>query len=101
MLNVVPAVFRQDVNYAPAFSQPDPFWAPTAEAVYIAAQTPRTTELTLVQPGGPTFFRLWIDRRAGTVVRLRMITAAHFMAQFICALVGFYPINLKPLSELK
>ncbi len=62
--------------------QPDPFWAPTAEAVYVAAQQPRTrSQLTLVQPGGPTFFRLWIDRRTGVVVRLRMITTAHFMSE--------------------
>ncbi len=40
-----------------------------------------TTQLTLVQPGGPTFFRLWIDRRTGVVVRLRMITTAHFMSE--------------------
>ncbi len=61
--------------------QPDPFWAPTAEAVYIAAQSRDTTVLTLVQPGGPTFFRLWIDRRTGVMVRLRMITTAHFMSE--------------------
>jgi hypothetical protein len=61
--------------------QPDPFWAPTAEAVYIGAQSRDTTVLTLVQPGGPTFFRLWIDRRTGVMVRLRMITTAHFMSE--------------------
>ena len=36
-------------------------------------------EVTLVQPGGPTFFRLWIDSRSHVVVRLRMIPTAHFM----------------------
>jgi hypothetical protein len=34
-----------------------------------------------VQPGGPTFFRLWIDRRTHVVVRLRMVTTAHFMSE--------------------
>ena len=38
-------------------------------------------QITLVQPGGPTFFRLWIDRRTHVVVRLRMITTAHFMSE--------------------
>ena len=38
-------------------------------------------QLTLVQPGGPTFFRLWVDRRTHVVVRLRMITAAHFISE--------------------
>ncbi len=61
--------------------QPDPFWAPTAEAVYVSGGDRRTIQLTLVQPGGPTFFRLWIDRRSHIVVRLRMITSAHFMSE--------------------
>jgi copper transport protein len=61
--------------------QPDPFWAPTAQAVYVAGGDRRTIQITLVQPGGPTFFRLWIDRRRGVVVRLRMITTAHFMSE--------------------
>ncbi len=61
--------------------QPDPFWAPTAQAVYVAGGGRRTVQITLVQPGGPTFFRLWIDRRSGVVVRLRMITTAHFMSE--------------------
>ena len=60
---------------------PTPFWAEGAVAVRIAARTPAATELTLVLPGGPTFFRLWIDRRTGQMVRLRMITAAHFMSE--------------------
>ncbi|HEY3766774.1 MAG TPA: CopD family protein, partial [Gaiellales bacterium] len=61
--------------------QPDPFWAPTAEAVYVARTGRELTQITLVQPGGPTFFRLWIDRRTHVVVRLRMITTAHFMSE--------------------
>jgi hypothetical protein len=61
--------------------QPDPFWAPTAEAVYVSGRSPGIVQLTLVQPGGPTFFRLWIDRRRHVVVRLRMITSAHFMSE--------------------
>jgi copper transport protein len=61
--------------------QPDPFWAPTARAVYVSGGDRRTVQITLVQPGGPTFFRLWIDRTRGVVVRLRMITAAHFMSE--------------------
>ena len=40
-----------------------------------------TVQLTLVQPGGPTFFRLWVDRRTHLVTRLRMVTAAHFMRE--------------------
>jgi putative copper export protein len=68
-------------SYTPAIRQPDPFWAPTAEAVYAAGGGPNTVQLTLVQPGGPTFFRLWVDRRRHVVVRLRMITAAHFMSE--------------------
>jgi len=65
----------------PAIRQPDPFWAPTARAVYVAASGPRIVQLTLVQPGGPTFFRLWIDRRTDILLRLRMVTAAHFMSE--------------------
>ena len=61
--------------------QPDPFWAPTAEAVYVSGHGPGIVQLTLVLPGGPTFFRLWIDRRRHVVVRLRMITSAHFMSE--------------------
>jgi copper transport protein len=61
--------------------QPDPFWAPTAQAAYVAGGGRRTVQITLVQPGGPTFFRLWIDRASGLVVRLRMITTAHFMSE--------------------
>jgi len=60
---------------------PDAFWAPGAEAVSIAGGDRTTTQLTLVLPGGPTFFRLWIDRASEQVVRLRMITAAHFMRE--------------------
>jgi copper transport protein len=61
--------------------QPDPYWAPTAEAAYVAGRTHNMVEVTLVQPGGPTFFRLWIDLRKHVVVRLRMITTAHFMSE--------------------
>jgi copper transport protein len=68
-------------SYTPAIRQPDPFWAPTAEAVYVAGGGPHTVQLTLVQPGGPTFFRLWVDRRTHLVTRLRMVTAAHFMRE--------------------
>jgi copper transport protein len=68
-------------SYTPAIRQPDPFWAPTAESVYVAGGDSRTTQLTLVQPGGPTFFRLWVDRRTHLVTRLRMVTAAHFMRE--------------------
>ncbi len=68
-------------SFTPAIRQPDPFWAPTARSVYVAGGGPNTVQLTLVQPGGPTFFRLWVDRRRHVVVRLRMITAAHFMSE--------------------
>jgi hypothetical protein len=68
-------------SYTPAIRQPDPFWAPAAEAVYVAGGDARTIQLTLVQPGGPTFFRLWVDRRTHLVTRLRMVTAAHFMRE--------------------
>jgi copper transport protein len=68
-------------SYTPAIRQPDPFWAPTAESVYVAGGDSRTIQLTLVQPGGPTFFRLWVDRRTHLVTRLRMVTAAHFMRE--------------------
>jgi copper transport protein len=68
-------------SFTPAIRQPDPFWAPTAESVYVAGGGPNTVQLTLVQPGGPTFFRLWVDRRTHVVRRLRMITAAHFMSE--------------------
>ncbi len=68
-------------SFTPAIRQPDPFWAPTAKSVYVAGGGPGTVQLTLVQPGGPTFFRLWVDRRTHVVVRLRMITAAHFMSE--------------------
>jgi hypothetical protein len=61
--------------------QPDPFWAPTAEAVYVSGHSRGIVQLTLVQPGGPTFFRLWIDRKSHVVVRLRMVTTAHFMSE--------------------
>ena len=64
-----------------AVHQPDPYWAPTAEAAYAAGRSGNTIEVTLVQPGGPTFFRLWIDRRTHQVVRLRMVTTAHFMSE--------------------
>jgi copper transport protein len=60
---------------------PNPFWADGAVAVRVAGHTATATQLTLVLPGGPTFFRLWIDRRTGQMVRLRMITAAHFMSE--------------------
>jgi hypothetical protein len=60
---------------------PDAFWAPGAEAVSIAGGDRTTTQLTLVLPWGPTFFRLWVDRASKQVVRLRMITAAHFMRE--------------------
>ena len=66
---------------APRSKVPDAFWAPGAEAVYVAGGDRTTTQLTLVLPGGPTFFRLWIDRSTQQVVRLRMITAAHFMSE--------------------
>jgi hypothetical protein len=65
----------------PRLHLPDPFWAPGAVAVHIAGRTPSATELTLALPGGPTFFRLWIGRAGGQVVRLRMIAAAHFMSE--------------------
>jgi hypothetical protein len=61
--------------------QPDPYWAPTSQAAYIAGRVHGMVEVTLVQPGGPTFFRLWIDSRSHVVVRLRMITTAHFMSE--------------------
>jgi hypothetical protein len=64
---------------APRSKVPDPFWAPGAEAVYVAGRDRTTIQLTLVLPNGPTFFRLWIDRSTQQVIRLRMITAAHFM----------------------
>jgi copper transport protein len=66
---------------APRSNVPDAFWAPGAEAVYVAGGDRETTQLTLVLPAGPTFFRLWIDRSTQQVVRLRMITAAHFMSE--------------------
>jgi hypothetical protein len=65
----------------PSVRVPDAFWAPGAQAVYIAGADRTTTQLTLVIPGGPTFFRLWVDRASKQVVRLRMITAAHFMSE--------------------
>jgi putative copper export protein len=65
----------------PRSKVPDPFWAPGAEAVYVAGGDRTTTQLTLVLPGGPTFFRLWVDRDTDQVLRLRMITAAHFMRE--------------------
>jgi hypothetical protein len=68
-------------SFTPGIRQPDPFWAPTAESVYVAGGDRDTVQLTLVQPGGPTFFRLWVDRRTHIVTRLRMITAAHFMSE--------------------
>jgi hypothetical protein len=61
--------------------QPDPYWAPTSQAAYVAGRSQGMVEVTLVQPGGPTFFRLWIDRRSHQVVRLKMITNAHFMSE--------------------
>jgi copper transport protein len=61
--------------------QPDPYWAPTSQAAYVAGRSHGMVEVTLVQPGGPTFFRLWIDLRSHEVVRLRMITNAHFMSE--------------------
>jgi copper transport protein len=60
---------------------PDPFWAPHATAVHVAGRAGHTLQLTLVLPGGPTFFRLWLDDRTRLVTRLRMITAAHFMTE--------------------
>jgi hypothetical protein len=65
----------------PRSKVPDAFWAPGAEAVYVAGGDRSTTQLTLVLPNGPTFFRLWIDRETRQVVRLRMVTAAHFMRE--------------------
>jgi copper transport protein len=65
----------------PRSAVPDAFWAPGAEAVYIAGGDRSTRQITLVLPGGPTFFRLWVDRASTQVVRLRMITAAHFMSE--------------------
>ena len=47
---------------APRSRVPDAFWAPGAEAVHVAGGDRATTQLTLVLPEGPTFFRLWIDR---------------------------------------
>jgi copper transport protein len=61
---------------------PDAFWAPNATAVHIAARRGRLEQLTLVNPSGPTFFRLWVDPRTHLVQHLRMITAAHFMTEF-------------------
>ena len=61
--------------------QPDPYWAPSSQAAYVAGHGHGMIEVTLVQPGGPTFFRLWIDRRSHEVVRLKMITNAHFMSE--------------------
>jgi hypothetical protein len=61
--------------------QPDPYWAPTSQAAYVAGHSHGMVEVTLVQPGGPTFFRLWIAPRRHVVVRLRMITTAHFMSE--------------------
>jgi hypothetical protein len=61
--------------------QPDPYWAPSSQAAYIAGHSHDMVEVTLVQPGGPTFFRLWIDLRSHVVVRLKMITTAHFMSE--------------------
>jgi copper transport protein len=61
--------------------QPDPYWAPTSQAAYVAGRSHGMVQVTLVQPGGPTFFRLWIDRRSHQVVRLKMITNAHFMSE--------------------
>ena len=66
---------------AVAGPQPDPFWAPTATAVHVAARHGHTIQLTLALPAGPTFFRLWVDDRTDLVTRLRMITAAHFMSE--------------------
>ena len=60
---------------------PDPFWAPGATAVHVAARSGRTLQLTLVIPNGPVFFRLWVDADTHLVTRLRMITAAHFMSE--------------------
>ena len=60
---------------------PDPFWEAGARAVYRAGGDRTTVQLTLAVPGGPTFFRLWIDRATHQVERLRMITAAHFMSE--------------------
>jgi copper transport protein len=62
--------------------QPNPFWAPTATAVHVAARHGHTVQLTLALPAGPTFFRLWLDTRTDLVTRLRMITAAHFMSEW-------------------
>ncbi|MEP6642312.1 MAG: copper resistance protein CopC [Gaiellales bacterium] len=61
--------------------QPDPYWAPTSQAAYVAGRSHGMIVVTLVQAGGPTFFRLWIDRRSHQVVRLKMITNAHFMSE--------------------
>jgi copper transport protein len=61
--------------------QPDPYWAPTSQAAYVAGRSHGMVEVTLVEPGGPTFFRLWIDLRTHEVVRLKMITTAHFMSE--------------------
>lgn len=61
---------------------PDAFWAPNATAVHVAARSGSLEQLTLVNPSGPTFFRLWVDPRTHLVQHLRMITAAHFMTEF-------------------
>jgi copper transport protein len=61
---------------------PDAFWAPHATAVHVAVRGRRLEQLTLVNPSGPTFFRLWVDPRTHLVQHLRMITAAHFMTEF-------------------
>ena len=66
----------------PRSSVPDPFWLAHSSAVHFAGTAGPDTMITFVStpPGtAPAFFRLWIDRRSGRVVRLRMITTAHFM----------------------
>jgi copper transport protein len=66
----------------PRSSLPNPFWLADSTAVHLAGTVGPDTMITFVStpPGtAPAFFRLWIDRRSGEVVRLRMITTAHFM----------------------
>jgi hypothetical protein len=66
----------------PRSSVPNPFWLADSTAVHLAGRAGADTMITFVStpPGtAPAFFRLWIDRRSGQVVRLRMITTAHYM----------------------
>ena len=77
---------------------PDPFWADGATAAHVAGRDGRMLELTLVVPGNPTFFRLWLDPRTDLVHRLRMITAAHFMSERELDFNRIPMLNPPPLS---